>query len=376
MNSCELYALDEALDYLNETNYINENLINTAIEFINEAAGKEICYNTPINEEYVIVNEIYFSKKDLQDPKTLEKLLDKAKKEKDIKKKLDYIFTIFSFIAAILATIGIGVASGSVITGLSLFVPIILASLAFALTVIIKLDKVMFKIHESRIKKLRKKAEELRDKAKKSKQNQIASNCQKLIDAIDKYYKDLETEKFNNAVDAEKEFYENLVNIIHGKSYMEEPDIEYFIYAKILKIPAERINKGQASCKDALKDTDTVLEYFFGTSKVEEIKKDGKYDEYLKLCNIIPEFKTPDRCKISCYYAIDDTIFIYSKMANLFYYGEYKVEWSEWNSDISKLANNYMSEKDINMDALKVADANLGYYRLSTPPEGVTPKKI
>ena len=41
-----------------------------------------------------------------------------------------------------------------------------------------------------------------------------------------------------------------------------------------------------------------------------------------------------------------------------------------------KCNNDHMTEKDINMDLLKAVDADLGYYRLSKPPKGVTPKKI
>jgi hypothetical protein len=281
-----------------------------------------------------------------------------------------------TFIEALLGSIIIGGAVG-VGAGISAFIPLFAVAVALTITTIDKFDKMMLKTHKGRIKKLQKKAIELRDKAKEKRQNEIASNCQKLIDAIDKYYKDLDDKKFRERVNTYKKTYKKLVDIIHSKSYMEEPDIIYFRYADALGISKNRINKGQANC-DMYYDTKEVLSAFYGETTIEGVKKEGKYDDYLKLCNIIPELKTPEKGKVNIYYAIDDTIFLYSKISNLFVYGGYSVDEAKWNSDISVLANNTNTYEDYKIDKeiLKIADAELGYYLLSEPPEGETRKKI
>lgn len=359
-----------------EESYRPNNITYTCdiVNSINEICESTVCSLEPLDEEYVVVNEIFFSKKDLQNPDTLKKLLDKAQKEKDIKKKLDDVFMCLTFVEAILGSIGVGVLTKSIFKGIASFLPLMIATVTLTFKVCSAMDTAMYAIHEARIKKLLKKATELRDKAKAAGQNDIANNCQKVIDTIEKHYKDEATKKFRKRVDEIKKYYKSLVNIINGKEGMGSPDLTYFVLADLLKIPHKRIDDGMR--KEEIDNS--AFEYFYGTDSVEDAQKE--YGEDLnKIIQYIPEFKTG--AGIVIYYAIDDTVFCYSPRSKYFGYGGYKAEWMNFNKEIYPLIksidNSEIDPKDKNdIEALKVADAELGYYRLSPAPEGVTPKKI
>lgn len=355
------------------------------VESINSICESTVCSIKPLDEEYVVVNEIYFSKKDLQDPETFKKLLKRAEVEKDVKKKLDILFYCLTFAEAIVGTVAISKATKSAsgiisdaIEGVmpGVFIGLFVLFIKITHKVVSKLDKAILYIHKARINKLIKKATELRDKTKQS-NPQVSANCQKLLDSIDKYYKEVENVKFKKLVEEIKQDYNFLVRIIHAKDCIENPGhdaFNIFAIAHDININYSLIDKGQIEygtklCKEKTSD---IYKWMFGPDGA------NKNDKEL-LSRYMPEFKDIYNTEIVVFYAIDDTMFMYSPKGKIYYYGDYEIGHTYFyknmydiikhNMDINAADKNYM-------EALKVADAELGYYRLTPAPEGVTPKKI
>ena len=333
-----------------------------------------------------ILTEAIFSKKQLQDPNTLTKLLEKAEREKHIKKVVDVIF----FGLTILESIAVGILTKHVSIGLISWIPFIVLTSKIAS----KLDVVMYETQKKRIKQLREKCQKLIDKYSKiddPKAKEIVTNCKKTIDTIDSYYKKEEDRKIKEKISEYTHRYKSLVNIIHSDGYMDEPDGEIYALAKILNIDIKRIEDGMKKYSP----TDSIWIPWFGTDKFDELEP-GQVETVKIMSNYIPEFKNGD--KVPLYYYIDDTVFFYSKKSNKFYYGDYYYAdhpaWKEseipglifssiyndrimnskysWNDDYEEA----LKDLQENIELLKIVDIKLGYYLLSPAPEGVTTKKI
>ncbi len=332
-----------------------------------------------------IIDEQYFSKKDLQDPETLKKLLARFDKEKAIKDKVDNISLIFSLVEGI----ALGILTKKISIGFISTVGIAVGKCLL----FIKTSNILSQNQSNRIKKLREKAVKLRDKAAKEntpEAKEIVNNCNKLIAEIDKYFKKIEKDEYKKKYNDYKHAYQFIIDIIHSKNCIEEPDKKLYIWCQILKIDFKLFEQGMKNIANS-DDSNygSLWDIWFGSDTLNE---EDDIETSKILSKYIPEFK--DNTKVPIYYAIDDTVFFYSRKANKFYYGDYwfintnaygpieeciKVYFKSTIEDFIKnnRCNNYDFDKsDIDMDLLKAVDADLGYYRLSPPPEGVKPKKI
>lgn len=321
-----------------------------------------------INEHNtIILNERAFSKKELQDPEMLNKLLDKFKKSNAVLDKIETASLIFTVVEAIV----VGVLTKSLGLGL-----LSLAAIAIIKVIgMLKLNDLVSKSNEKKIQQLKDQANKLKEKCLKSddpKAKEIASNCEKLIKNIDKYYGSKEKEKYDQKYKYIKEKYLDVVNA----DFSNGVSADYIYIAKKLKLSKQDINKiFFNNLNKYMKDSEkygSIWDVFFGTDNKEEIS--NKLDKYIK-DNGIPELK--DNGKVCIIYAIDDIILLYSPKANKFFYGDYASSKSY--TYLLDISSGYKGTETIDNDEddiLKAVDADLGYYRLSEPPKGVKPKKI
>ena len=336
------------------------------------------------NPDAIVIDEAHYSKEELQDPETFKKLLAKFDKEKSIKGKIDNIWLVLS--------VADGILTGVLTKHISIGIVATIAAFVGKLFIIIKTDSVLQNSQYNRIKQLREKAVKLRDKAAKlddPESKKVVENCNKLIKEIDKYIAKQERKEYKEKYKEVKELYIHTINTIHNGIYWF-PDAYYTLYAykyaEILKLDTDRIEKETKERPIDNKGFGSLWELWF-----DEDDKNKVYAENSQtievLSKYIPEFKdNSNTCNIID--AIDDTVLLYSKKTDQFYYGGYyKADWAAWKGyDVSKNIGKHLYpwvknamknyKFDIDMDLLKAVDADLGYYRLTPPPEGVTPKKI
>ena len=335
-----------------------------------------------LQEGYQILQEIHFSQKDLQDPKTLDKLLKRAQDEKKVKGVLDALFMILTVFEAWLTKRFVN-KKAEELTGEKvpfLFIGSLVGYVTLTYKIASKLDMVMYATQEKRIKKLREKCVQLIEKLKDSndpKAKEIIANCTKTIKAIDAYYKKLESKEYKDKLNKYTKKYELFINIITGQGcFNEGPDYWYYNLAKLAKISPSKFDEGHIKFGQNPKCWKDSFNDLSGYD--EEVRKDNE-DEFNEFCKIVPELK--DGSKVYVYYAIDDTFFIYSPKAKHFVYGDYGPKWCQWNRSIEPIAkkidyNNTSNLTKEDIEFLKVVDAKMGYYLLSEPPEGVQRKKL
>jgi len=331
-----------------------------------------------------ILDEAHWSKKELQDPETFKKLLDKFDKEKSIKGKIDNIWLTLSIADGILA--------GVLTKHISIGIVATIAAFIGKCFITIKTDSVLKNSQGNRIKQLREKAVKLRDKAAQlddPESKKIVENCNKLIKEIDKYIANQEKAEYKKKYNEVKKLYIHTIQTVQEGIYWF-PNNYYTLYAykyaEILKLDVDRIEKETKKRPIDNELFGSLWELWFG-----EDDKDKVYAEYSQTIEVmskyIPEFKdNGNTCNIID--AIDDTVLLYSKKTDLFYYGDYyyKEMPACKGYDVSKNIDKHLYpwikiamedyKFDIDMDLLKAVDADLGYYRLTPPPKGVTPKKI
>lgn len=136
--------------------------------------------------EQTILNEIHISKKDLKDPKVLEKVLEKTKK--DVETHNNIVMSL-SFAIGIAGDIVLGVVTGSILVPIITFVPFIIgvlvAAMKFLKTEEAEKEKNIQKLID-KVEKLKKETEKLEDSEEKKK---ILSTCDEILDSIKKYNK-------------------------------------------------------------------------------------------------------------------------------------------------------------------------------------------
>lgn len=328
----------------------------------------------PMNET-VCINEVYYTKKQLQDPDTLKKLFDKAEKEKDIKKKLDDLFYAFSLLEAV----ALGILSGSIFIGVASLLPFFLISYG----IILKTNDVMFTLHKSRIQELYDKAVKLRDKSKEKNNVNIAQNCDKLIKAIEKHWDSEKEKKILEEYKQVKKSYKQLIDIVtKGTNLMTRPDPNLYDIADIVKIRYNKIDEGMVKNPKA-SHLEKPWKLWYGVNSKEEIKSSGnKTADYENMVKHMSEFESNE--SILVFYAIDDTIFCYSQKDKIFYYGDglfhpecFKKSIYDF-TKIIKYPDRLKKSLEYGKleDYLKEADSELGYYLLNEPPTGKKSIKI
>ena len=337
--------------------------LNQILSQYGETQYKSMVQSAVYNENCIIINEIFFSKKDLQDPKTLDKLLNRAKVEKDIKSRLDLMLFIGTFFESFFGARAINKFikkhlgdSLGIITHILSWISI----MGLTFKAVSTGNDFLAYIHENRIKKLKRQAEKLRDKFKESddpKAKEIVKNCQQVIDAIDKYYKAEEKKVYDAKLKEYKEIYHMLQSMINGGDSFDPSELaEWFAMAKVLNIPFEKIEKGAIK---NIGEHDSLCMAYLGENYKDLDQR--KKDVYAKLAEAVPEFRT-DSLKYKLYYAIDDTVLYYAPSIHKFIYGGWQpddadvlysklfeiVEKNEWlKEQYEENLKKYEKEKEI-----------------------------
>ena len=297
--------------------------------------------------------EASFSKKQLQDPKTVEKILNKK-----------HVFTsVIIFVSLLITIIGAIISVGILLFPLGL----IFVCIASSLSAYPK------KANEKQLLKLKDQCEKLiakmeksieKDPKNKSKYSEVIDNCRKTIDTIDAYYKDVSNKEKMKDIEYATELYKRLVKYIESPTSDLGPgDLDMFVVADMLGIKESDIG-------NAIKTNGKFEKFPFKYYGLDNLSD----EQIQKYSSILPEIKTND--PLFTVYGHDDYVIVFSKKAN----GFLEIIASDENNKINQCSL-YNTAQDLltdNIDkkALIEADKVLGYYRLSKCPSQVKPKQF
>jgi hypothetical protein len=351
-----------------------------------------------INEAYQIIQEMGFSKEDLQDPKTVQKVIDNAKKSGDIANTVGIFASVLVvlegiiFTVAPIAVIGAKNPMGGLATA-SIIIPTqigITSKLLITISDYVKdypmkkqakdlekLDKCCDRLIQKSEKKMTK------DSKNKQKYQDIINNAKNVKKTISDYYKKIDDEKFLIAVNYEVEKYKffvkflNKENIDYSKNKKYAIDNIYAIldYSEIFNINEKVIlERFIYYASKTQYDYDEVLEEIIEHSGIDNGKK---FENYAK------RDKESKWLDLNVYPLIDDEkldYIYYNQKLSLFVFVDDTVEaqgYVYFNKSLLKgLDDRYSGRDIINKKAVIEADKILGYYKFSKAPEGITPNEF
>lgn len=316
----------------------------------------------PVTEEehmiHAITLESGFSKKELQNPETIKKILNQKHAFVSIGKWMTCLIGILVTLISIPTVVGIFI------------FPVLFGSLLATLN-----DYPRVK-NNKQIKKLKEQCEKLKSKMEKniandpkniSKYKEIIKNCDKTIDAVDEYFKKIEDKKFMAEVDKALEVYKRLVSWLD--SPFSDDDLEIFSLAQELGI------KESAIISRIVKKSDNMMqdmEPFYGN-----LDEHYKPDEKEHLLKLIPELRKSNECITLYSSGHTDSACIYSKMTKSIVVGNFQDLKSFKKTTIYNAANQYSNIYNKHTkEAIIEADKILGYYKLSKCPDAVIPKEF
>lgn len=294
-----------------------------------------------IFEEQEILQEMHISKADLKDPKILNKVLEKSKKESN---NATALAVSVPFLLGIAADVVAGIVAGSILTSIGLFIPFIFGAAILAM----KLLEMIPNYEDKNIKKLVTKTEELKKNTMKMKESK---EKKEILDRCDKILKSVEKHKIDKADKASKKQYEKdkkLVSYIIKLSKSEVPPFlgevydTYFLADKLgIAKPADLDKAIVNYCiKNKNEDTgydNTLAKLFFGEFDIDKIKQEHPREDIDKLEKVVPGFK--EHSKVYVFYAIDDTVFFFNYKNKTFYYGDYGADYLDYNTSLYRLAS-------------------------------------
>ena len=363
--------MKELRDSLNEL-YIEEQISKEQFELSLEQSGF-------INEQ--VIQEMIFNKDNLQDPKTLEKILERMKKKEPI---FDTLAAIGSFL-----TFALSVAISIITTGVF---TVVLAPFFIILSVIIymyidtipesqfKKDNEKFKMKVIKLKeKTQEKLDKETDPKKKAKYQEIIKNCDKVLKAIEEgIKKESEYEFDEEDKNTLKSTYEDLVKFLeYPFNFGWENGIEDIaLLAELLKLNPQDITNKIKRTKFK-KEEKTVYDCFvlmFGG----DIKNIDDPDIENEVKDLLKKYKNIMNIKAIETGSNDDNIdfvaqngIFYSlttdnevEEGNMLKFAKYSLH-DEWNKSDKKF-----------MKMLIEIDKELGYYLLSDCPPGLKKKKF
>jgi hypothetical protein len=344
------------------------------------------------NEAYQVVQEMGFSKEDLQDPKTVQKAIEQAKKASNTADKIGNLVSLLITVAgcafvgvttSAASKVGAGgitfVASAIITTG-------VLAKILGDLNNCIddykrtKEDKNLEKLYKECNKLIEKSKKQMeKDKKNKQKYQDIINNATKVKESIKKHYQDKTKEEYQKILSQYMKEYKAYITFLSKEKAVYIGNMEMYYYSKILRV-----------------DEKIILDRFLYYSKKDQISYDKMIDNIndyygFEICN---EFKDIKNISKDGYWirlvsnVLKDTVhFIYyNPKINLF------VAVDDENDDypyiaieksIFKLLESIFeieSHEDFDINECKKylidVDKELGYYRLSKAPEGVKPKEF
>ena len=364
-------------------------LQNSLLEmYIEEKASKEqydfIIETSSLSpEDRKVLQEMYFSKKDLQDPKTIKKIEDILKR------------TRYQNVAAIASTIAFLVPIAISIVINPLLIPGgILAGIALVIAIIIRLynwvETAPQKAFEKNYEKYKKQVKELKEKAEKqlakkenskyaSKYKEIITNCDKVLKAIDEREKQISDNNYKAEIEDAIYYYNKLVKFLEYPfdfGFEGEGDMgSTFETAKMLNISAQQIQSKVKNTKFKSDELNLLggIAKFYGVmdkryNSIEDLIKEEEPDHdvnYLK-------FKSKMNMKVIELCSNDDNIDFIGQDGLI-----YQITTDREIYVIKSIFyNNKFNGAEFGKKALIEADKELGYYILSEPPEGLEKKKF
>ena len=306
-----------------------------------------------ILEEQVILNEMHFSKKDLQDPKTIDKIIKRKEFFESVVKFIDFLFLGITVIGSCII--------GSVVSfGAGLGTLTILSILT--VNIVLNINSLPLNIYNKNIDKYKKKIEGLinicnqnieKDVKNKDKYKQIIDNCKKVqakFDEMDKESKLL----------AYKEEYKDCLSAYKDIVYwLEKPYVLGHTGERYTSLDDLRLaNSLGITDKDIIKNITSKCKF--------EDKWDILFSDNDEESAIF--FKDDKYILIS---SDDDHSIIYSKNKGKLYE---LYAYDKFNE--TSLVNHKFINKKFNIDIVKQVDKELGYYLLSKCPEQVKKKEF
>lgn len=332
-----------------------------------------------VNEQ--VIQEMIFNKDDLQDPKTLEKILERMKKKEPI-------FNVIGAIASFL-TFALSVAISIITTGAF---TVALAPFLFILSLMVfgyihdiprsqfKKDNEKFK---KKVNKLKEKTQEKLDKetdnSKKIKYKEIIKNCDKVLAEIERREKEKKAKEFEKEVKEVKEHYNEAIGVLEHPEAIGFTIYDYEISPWITILQLLGVNYSDFLRKFKSVKFKPDGEQFYVPLKVRYIEDTGYFsneEEMNDIFNNIPEYKS--NSPVQVIYEEDGgySFIFYSQKLGKFMqyidpYGKQKARCEEVD-----LFKKFYNKDKINMEALIEADKELGYYILSDCPPGLKKKKL
>jgi len=357
-------------------------IINELNELYKEELESKNNYDLMIESQIPqeVIQEMIFNKKDLQDPKTLEKILERMKKKEPIFVTLGAIASFLTFALSIAISI---ITTGAFTVALAPFL-FILSLMIFVY--IHDIPRSQFNKDNEKFKKkvikLKEKTQEKLDKetdnSKKTKYKEIIKNCDKVLAEIERREKEKKAKELEEETKKVKGHYNEAIGVLThpeaiGFTIYNEDISPWITILQLLGVKYSDFLRKFKSAKFDNKDE------FFVSLKAryfEEYKffdSEEKMDDIFK---IIPEYKSNSPVKFIYESDSHGSFIFYSQKLGKFMiyygYGQKAKECCE-EVDIFK----YFYDKDqINMEALIEADKELGYYILSDCPPGFKKKKL
>lgn len=330
------------------------------------------------SEDKEVLQEMYFSKKDLQDPKTIKKIEDILNR------------TRYQNVAAIASTIAFLVPIAISIVINPLLVPGgILAGIALVVAIITRLynwvETAPQKAFEKNYEKYKKQVKELKEKTEKqlakkenskfaSKYKEIITNCDKVLKAIDEREKKIAKLEEKETYDFVKSVYEQLVK------FLEQPyNCGWEGYRKLenIVILAEKLKISEAQFMNRMKKVkyknytlENAIIHFYGADyknkniDVKEVIDNEDFDTN----NINLKIKVIEIC------SNDDNIDYIGQDGNLY---SIQTDNTLYKLSMYKEYGDGGSVDFVGLEEYLIeVDKELGYYILSEPPKGLERKKL
>lgn len=317
-------------------------------------------YGEYINEEYQILNEMRFSKKDVLNPDTVEKI---TKRTKFYQSVYEIFIGILALITIILSLVTLGIA----------LIPCgMILSYAYE-----KLKDLPSNTEDKNIKKFIEKCKQIKDKAEKELQNEkdlnkinkykeIISLCDKNIKAANEVYNEKIEKEYKSKFEEVKNIYNKLYNYLNKDVFTigDGYDSDILLLAKQAKIPESVIIDKIDKTKN--KNMLVSMSNYFGY--IDDYKK--FHDE-----NILKQFeiKAFNEENLKLVFQNDEAWLVLTpnnKLLSLYDMKEQKSLYSYLFKSSDKLSDHY-DEKII-----KDVDISLGYYIFSECPKEIKQKKF
>jgi len=316
--------------------------------------GNRFKPDTIIEEQ--VLTEMGFSKKDLQDPKTIEKILKRTDKYK----------SIYDSLLPLIALLGSVICICTFCIGFVIFIPLYNKLYEHVKAYPVKKNNKEMERLKKKCLELKKKCEEAinKDPKKSNKYREVITNIDKTLKAIEEYKNKAENEKFMKDVQYYITRIKNAFRLLDGnldpwEEYKHlNDDISMLMY--IYKIPSSKIIECFSKLEEDCAIIDFDLENIHG-KPIDELELSKEIIKY------IPEFKNNSYhnhyiFRLIAQNELESYVFVYKGKLYEFYPEDLILT----PRNIDDYCESFKIDK-----ALIEADKILGYYQLSDCPESV-----